>query len=77
MTVQILMTHYRYQMPNNQKVLKIVKKIQKRYYNTNPKTWYLPIGEYQSFNDQLSDPFLNLKLQNQIYQDCGINQEIG
>ena len=51
MTVQILMTHYRYQMPNNQKVLKIVKKIQKRYYNTNPKTWYLPIGEYQSFND--------------------------
>ena len=35
MKVQILKTHYRFQMhsPYNHKVLKVVKKIQKRYYN--------------------------------------------
>ena len=44
--------HCRY----NHKVLKIVKIIQKRYYNKNTKKWYFPIEKYQSFKDSLSDP---------------------
>ena len=57
MKVQILKTHYRFQMhcPYNHKVLKVVKKIQKRYYNKNTKTWYFPIEEYQGFKDALPE----------------------
>ena len=57
MKVQILKTHNRFQMqcPYNIKVLRIIKKIKKRYYFKNTKTWYLPLEEYASFKIQLSD----------------------
>ena len=35
--------------------MKVVRKIQKRYYNKNTKTWYFPIEEYQAFKDSLPE----------------------
>jgi len=57
MKVQILKTHNRFQMqcPYNTKVLKVIKKINKRYYCRNTKTWYLPLEDYQTFKSSLSD----------------------
>ena len=57
MKVQILKTHNRFQMqcPYNIMVLRITRKIKKRYYFKKTKTWYLPLEEYASFKDQLSD----------------------
>ena len=57
MKVQILKTHNRFQMqcPYNIKVLRIIRKIKKRYYCKKTKTWYLLLEEYASFKDQLSD----------------------
>ena len=37
-------------------LLKVVKNIQKRYYNKNNKTLYLRIEENKTFIDSLSDP---------------------
>ena len=57
MKVQILKTHHRFQMlcPYSHEVLKVVRKIQKGYYNKNTKTWYFPIEEYQTFKDSLPE----------------------
>ena len=57
MKVQILKTHNRFQMqcPYTIKVLRIIKKIKKVYYFKKTQTWYLPLEEYASFKDQLSD----------------------
>jgi len=57
MKIQILKTHKRIQLqcPYNSKVLKVIRKIQKRYYNKNTKTWYLPLEEYQSIRDALPE----------------------
>ena len=57
MKVQILNTHHRFQIqfPYNHKELKVVRKIQKRYYNKNTKTWYFPIEEYQALKDSLPE----------------------
>ena len=56
MKIQIIKTHNRLQMhcPYNIKVLKIIRKINKRYYCRKTKTWYLPLVSYASFKDQLS-----------------------
>ena len=57
MKVLILKTHNRFQMqyPHNTKVLKVIKKISKRYYFKNRKTWYLPLEDYQTFKNSLAD----------------------
>ena len=57
MKVQILKTHNRFQLlcPYNSKVLRIIRRIKKRYYCKKNKTWYLPLEEYAAFIDQLSD----------------------
>ena len=36
------------------KILKVIRKIKKRYYDKVNKTWYLPIEEYQDFRNVLS-----------------------
>ena len=55
--VQILKTHSRFQLtcPYNKKLLKVIRKIKKRYYSKINKTWYLPLEEYQAFKDFLSE----------------------
>ena len=57
MKVEILKTHNRFQLqcPYNTKVLRIIRRIKKRYYCKNTKAWYLPLEEYAAFKDQLSD----------------------
>ena len=39
----------------NTKVLKVIKKINKRYNCKNTETWYLPIEDYPTFNSSLAD----------------------
>ena len=55
--VQILKTHNRFQLtcPYNKKLLKVIRKIKKRYYSRINKTWYLPLEEYPAFKDFLSE----------------------
>ena len=57
MRVQILKTHNRFQLtcPYNKKILKVIRKIKKRYYSRINKTWYLPLEEYPAFKDFLSE----------------------
>ena len=57
MKVHILKTYIRFQMqcPYNIKVLRIIRKIKKRYYCKRNKAWCLPLEEFASFKDQLSD----------------------
>ena len=57
MKVPILKTHNRFQLQcaYNSKVLRIIRRIKKRYYCRKTKTWYLPLEEYAAFKDQLSD----------------------
>ena len=43
------------QCPYNIKVLRIIRKKNKRYYCKKSKTWYSPLEEYAAFKDQLSD----------------------
>ena len=43
------------QCPYNIKVLRIIRKLQKRYYFRKTLTWYLPLEGYALFKDQLSD----------------------
>ena len=42
------------QCPYNIKVLKIIRKINKRYYCRKTKTWYLPLEAYATFKEQIS-----------------------
>ena len=57
MKVEILKTHNRFELqcPYNSKVLRIIRRIKKRYYCRKTKIWYLPLEEYAAFKDQLSD----------------------
>ena len=72
--VQILKTHNRFQLtcPFNKKILKVIRKIKKRYYSRINKTWYLPLEEYPAFKDFLSeDPEFEFEVkefQENIYQ---------
>ena len=56
MKVQIVKTHNRFklQCAYNIKVLKIIRKINKRYYCRKTKTWYFPLEAYATFKDQIS-----------------------
>ena len=57
MKVQILKTHNRFELrcPYNSKVLRIIRRIKKRYYCRKTEIWYLPLEEYAAFKDQISD----------------------
>ena len=54
---QISKTHNRFQLqcPYNINVLRIIRKIKKKYYCKKTKIWYLPLEGNESFKDQLSD----------------------
>ena len=62
MRVQILKTHNRFQLtcPFNKKILKIIRKIKKRYYSKINKTWYLPLEEFE-FEVKESKPVVFIK----------------
>ena len=40
--------------PYNIKVLRIIRKINKRYYCRKTKTWFFPLEAYATFKDQIS-----------------------
>ena len=65
MKVQILKTRNKFQIScgYNAKILNVIRRIKKRYYDKVNKTWYLPIEEYQDFINVFStDPEFEIEV---------------
>ena len=56
MKVQIIKNSERFhvQCAYNPKILKLIRRINNRYFNRNNKTWFLPIKDYEQFKDSLT-----------------------
>ena len=80
MKVQILKTHNRFQMQcsYNTKVLKVIKKINKRYYCKNNKTWYLPLKDYPTFKRRYNSADCKMSMpQAHLEEVIALSTELG